>query len=142
MSPAWKVFGYDERLAERMGVPGRACAGFEADDGAAHPGWRFTLELASDRDPAGEILGRALDGVLIGRAGDLHDRSALLCVDGLGDETGGYSREWGEPPFHDDNASRKNSVSRSNGITSRRSYRSTWLAPGTITNSFGSAAAA
>jgi len=45
-------------------------------------------------------------------------------------------------PASDFRCSAKKAVILSKGILSRRSYRSTWLAPGTITSSLGSAAAA
>jgi hypothetical protein len=52
----------DEGLAERMGMPGRACARLERDGGASDTRRRTTLEGRVDADGAREIIRRALCG--------------------------------------------------------------------------------
>ena len=115
------ALGDDQGLAQRVGVPGRACAGLEPHQGAADTGRRLALELSGDRDAAGEVVGRSLDRLHVGLAGDVHDGKAFLGEDGWGGhaECGGQGGEGAAA--HDDNARPKNSTSRSNGITSIRS---------------------
>src|SRR3954451_7267260 len=52
--------GDDQRLAERVGVPGRARAGLEGDQRHRYAGWLGRAVERIDPHPAGEILFRPL----------------------------------------------------------------------------------
>src|SRR5439155_21082174 len=52
--------GHDQRLAERVGVPGGAGAGFEGDAGPGDAGRRGRREQRVDADRAGEPIRRPL----------------------------------------------------------------------------------
>src|SRR5579883_348163 len=64
--------GYDERLAERVTVPGRSRSGLEVHDRSGHPGRRGPLKLACDRGLSGEELLGTVDDREIGLAGNFH----------------------------------------------------------------------
>jgi hypothetical protein len=63
---------HDQRLSERMRVPGRARAGLERDAGAADTRRIGRLEQRVDADRAGEPLGRSLAGRLCAVSLDIH----------------------------------------------------------------------
>ena len=52
--------GDDQRLAERVRVPGGACAGLEGDAGSDGAGRGGRVEEAIDAHGAGEVIGRGL----------------------------------------------------------------------------------
>ena len=56
--------GDDQRLTERMRVPGGAGAGLERDAGAANAGRIGRAEQRIDADRAGELVRRSLAGRL------------------------------------------------------------------------------
>ena len=64
--------GDDQRLPQRMGVPGRACARLEGDGAATHPSGRLGLEQTVNPYAAREILGSALHRRLGADPGDTH----------------------------------------------------------------------
>jgi len=64
--------GDDERLAERMGVPGGAGPGLEGDDGSGYLGGFCGQEGLVDADVAGEPVGWAFGGGLGAVAFDFH----------------------------------------------------------------------
>ena len=53
--------GDDQRLPQRMGMPGRARTGFEGHRAAADAGWEITLEQAINTYRAREVFCCALD---------------------------------------------------------------------------------
>ena len=57
----------DQRLAERMGVPGRAGPGFEGDARATRPGRVGRLEERIDPYFASEPIGRPFAPILVSR---------------------------------------------------------------------------
>src|SRR5688572_1286402 len=68
------AFGDDQRLPERMPVPGDARGGLGATKGTGQPGRWGPLELAGDGRLAGEIFGWAFDRLLVDFAGAFHRR--------------------------------------------------------------------
>ncbi len=71
LSPS-SAAGHDQGLAEGVGVPGGAGAGFEGDLGADDTGGVGGLEERVDADNAGEVLRGALGGRLGTAAFDIH----------------------------------------------------------------------
>ena len=72
--------GDDQRLPERMGVPGRARAGLERDVGAVAPWPDPAPEQRIDADRSGELFRRPLAGGLRAVSLDFHDM-LLSCID-------------------------------------------------------------
>jgi hypothetical protein len=68
----------DQGLAERMGVPGCTCAGFEGDVRAGDPRRLGRLDQRVDADGSGEPVVRSLAGGLRAVSLDLHIRLLLL----------------------------------------------------------------
>ena len=66
--------GDDQRLAERVGVPGRPRARLEGDQRAGNPGRVGRAEQRVDADRAGEPVRRALAGGLRACSLDVHCR--------------------------------------------------------------------
>ncbi len=65
--------GDDQRLAQRVRVPGRAGARLEGDDRPADAGGIAPLERLVDADAAGEPFGRSFDGRLRTVSFDVQD---------------------------------------------------------------------
>jgi len=61
-----------KRLAERMGVPGRASAGLEGDAGSNRTGGSWRLKQGIDTDRAGKPIGGSFVGWLCARSFDFH----------------------------------------------------------------------
>ena len=64
---------HDQRLAERVRVPGRARAGLEGDERAGNTGGLRRAEQRIDADRAGEPIGGTFAGRLRTAAFDFHD---------------------------------------------------------------------
>jgi hypothetical protein len=69
--------GHDERLAERVGVPRRPCAGLERNAGPDHARRIGRLEQWIDTHGAAEVLGRPLAGQLRAASLDVHDLNSF-----------------------------------------------------------------
>lgn len=67
--------GDDQRLAERVGVPGGSSPRLEGDDGARNSGWFCRLEGGIDSDRACEPIGGTFAGRLRAGSLDVHLRS-------------------------------------------------------------------
>jgi DNA topoisomerase I-like protein len=86
--------GDEQGLTERMGVPGRASAGFESDGGSAHPGRRASRKPSIQAYGAREVFCRSLFGGLRAASFDVHRRNLSCCgnerpVSGHGGKCGG-----------------------------------------------------
>ncbi|MCY1431080.1 hypothetical protein D9M71_470420 [compost metagenome] len=78
--------GDDQRLPQRMGMPGRAGGGFEGHRATADAGRGIPLEQAINPNRAGEVFRSALDGGLGAGVGDAD------LVGGLGAGFPGHER--------------------------------------------------